>query len=630
MASDGKRARKGGRRGKRWRVPVLLCLFGGGLLFALFSLSSSQEREDRGKKSAVGQERELWARGSFFDCNRKKLVTTVERVSVYVRSREIVSFSQTAKALAKALSLDETAIENRLRRGGLRIWIAEDITQQQEEAVRKLGRFGVHLQKEKKRYYPYDAYGAHILGFADNGIGLSGLEALYDQLLAEKKKEELQKGETLTYQQDLILTLDLKIQKILEEVLSEVRREAVLQGVNMRAAAYLLDSKSGAFLAGAQAPGFNPNTFASYGGDILENMFFAPFFIPDSIRALLRDCAGFYKTENDAVLAGAWCVSPSVSNAGRQLQLMEKLGFGQLPEVDFYTAKKIEKKQGGQIRRIRRQRNMAMIPEISTPLNLLVALSSLLHGRPESVPYTVLGVVDGTGREMKRLKQKPLVQEQFALPERAVKRLFVAAGKKLKHGVIVKGESLGQFLLADGGREFIRNNVVFVDIPAGGNPMALLLVTETRERGPFVKAQTRRKSPLDIARIVAKKIGRISILHMVTIGAEGLVEQEAEQYGNYQSEERFTVENDIVMHRRRGEETAHPLKMPDLQGMSLRKALQHLQGVPVKLSIEGFGQIRDQYPPAGTELKKDTLCRLILEQGAAKGFDGFDIEAEGK
>ncbi len=372
------------------------------------------------------------------------------------------------------------------------------------------------------------------------------------------------------------MTLDLKIQKILEELLSEIRREAVLQGINIRAAAYLLDSKSGALLAGAQAPGFNPNSYANYSGDVLENMFFTPFFIPDSIRALIRDCAGFYKTDNDAVLAGAWSASSLPLNRGRQLQLVEELGFGQALDVDFHTGRKqVQDRRGQQIRKVKQQRQMEMIPEVSTPINLLVALSSLLHGRPAKIPYTVSGILDNSSGELNQITHPAFSSGKLALPDVAVQRLFAATGNRQKHGVIIEGESIGQFLLTNSGREFVRNKVVFADIPAGGNPLALLLVTEIREGGPFVKAQTRNSS-LSLVKIVAKRIGRISILHMVTRGAEGLMPAATEEYGNYQGEERFTVENDAVLHHRTAEGN-RPVKMPNLYGMSLRKALRQLR-----------------------------------------------------
>ncbi len=629
MAYPQKRVRKTRRRGKSLLVPALLCLLVGGVLYAGFSFFFDKKDDGKQQEQRVAKKAGVGIRGSFFDCNRKELATTLERVAVYVRSREVVSFKETAKALARALSLKESVIESRLKRGGLHVWIAEDITQQQEEEVKKLASLGVHLQKERKRYYPYGAYGAHILGFAENGIGLSGLEALYDQFLAKKKQELLKSGIPLTYQQDMVLTLDLKVQKILEELLSEIRRESVLQGINIRAAAYLLDSKSGALLAGAQAPGFNPNNYANYSSEVLENMFFAPFFVPDSIRALIRDCAGFYKTENDAVLAGAWSVSSPRFDSGRQLQLVEKLGFGHFFDVDFHAGKKQKKSpRGEQIRNVKRQRNMEMIPEVSTPVNLLVALSTLLHGKPARIPYTVSGMLDNATGELYQITHPALAADKLALPDMAVRRLFAATGKTQKHGLIIEGSSIGQFLLPHGEREFVRNKVVFADIPAGGNPLALLLVTEVREGGPFVKAQTRNSS-LSLARIVAKRIGRISILHMVTRGSEGLLPQETEEYGNYQGEERFTVENDVVMRRRAGAEN-RPVRMPDLYGMSLRKALRQLQGVPVKFSFEGAGWVKKQSPAAGTELKKNTLCRLVLEQGPTLRFDGFSPQAESR
>lgn len=621
------------RKGRYWRIVGGLVLLGG-LATAFFSpdFRALIKKEVVAPKSSAERPAPVenaWGRGGIYDRNRKELAVTIERVSVYVRSREVGSIAETAKALAAALSLDVSALENQLKKGGLRVWIAEDITQEQEEAVRKLRGLGVYLQKGKKRYYPHGSSGAHILGFAENGVGLSGIESLYDRLLAERKEKQALAGEPLTYQQDLVLTLDLKIQKILEEILSEIRRENVLQGVNMKAAAYLLDSRSGALVGGAQVPGFNPNSFANYGGEVLDNMFFAPIFLPEAIRDFLHDCAGFYKTGNDAVAAGAWSVAVLDEDPGRQLQLMTMLGLDQVPEVDFLAGQKYERRAYGHLIHVGEKRDMGMIPEMSTPMNLLVAMSSLLHGASAHPPYTVSNIVDGrSGASFSPLTDHTSV-ELVGVPAVSMGRLFFAAGSVRGRAVFLGGDVIGQLPAADGGSEFVRNNVVFVDIPAGENPLALLLVTETKERGPFAKAQTRQKAVIEIEAILEKKIRRIAILHMVTTGAEGLLEQDVGEYGNYQGEERFIIADESSVELRK-KKRSRPLKMPDLQGLSLRKSLRLLQEFPVALSIEGAGRVVRQSPPPGTELKKGEKCRLVLEQGAVIDFEGAAAGGEEK
>ncbi len=53
--------------------------------------------------------------------------------------------------------------------------------------------------------------------------------------------------------------------------------------------------------------------------------------------------------------------------------------------------------------------------------------------------------------------------------------------------------------------------------------------------------------------------------------------------------------------------------MIDVRGMSIRKALQELDGFDVKVVIEGSGVVKRQHPDAGSRLKKGTLVILKAE-----------------
>lgn len=53
--------------------------------------------------------------------------------------------------------------------------------------------------------------------------------------------------------------------------------------------------------------------------------------------------------------------------------------------------------------------------------------------------------------------------------------------------------------------------------------------------------------------------------------------------------------------------------MIDVRGMSIRKALQELDGFDVKVVIEGSGIVKKQHPDAGSKLKEGTLVILKAE-----------------
>ncbi|MGB9887240.1 MAG: penicillin-binding transpeptidase domain-containing protein, partial [Moorellales bacterium] len=160
---------------------------------------------------------------------------------------------------------------------------------------------GVSINTEPVRYYPYGALAGHVLGyvgritqeeltqFAERQYGLNdligkiGLERLYESYLVGDQEYGLrgQKGMQQVAVDvhnrpvgdpqplippapgtNLVTTLDLRVQKALEDsldqVIAQVKEKHPKAG---GAAAVVLDVRSGAILAIASRPALNPNDF---------------------------------------------------------------------------------------------------------------------------------------------------------------------------------------------------------------------------------------------------------------------------------------------------------------------------------------------------------------------------------
>ena len=123
-------------------------------------------------------------RGIIYDRNFKEVAVSLEKVSVCARMREIPSAEETATKLSSVLRVDSQQILERLQGDALRTWVVQNISQQQEESVKKLNIPGIFLSQERARFYPQEETAAHLVGFAENDIGLSGIEYYYDSLLS--------------------------------------------------------------------------------------------------------------------------------------------------------------------------------------------------------------------------------------------------------------------------------------------------------------------------------------------------------------------------------------------------------------------------------------------------------------
>ena len=144
-----------------------------------------------------------------------------------------------------------------------------------DKGIRK-GRISVSSTKSFQRDYPYGAFAAAVLGFCDaDGYGTYGLEKSYESTLAGVN------GRTITLRNaygnaiadenattyaakdgsNLVLSLDVNVQEIAERYLNEA---IAANTVENRGCAIVMNVKTGAILAMASKPDFDPNDPLNY------------------------------------------------------------------------------------------------------------------------------------------------------------------------------------------------------------------------------------------------------------------------------------------------------------------------------------------------------------------------------
>jgi len=137
----------------------------------------------------------------------------------------------------------------------------------------------LYLTPSSKRYYPYSSIGSHVLGFmhqnetsGENKVGGAGVEAGYEDVLSGEVGRVVTSrngwgGEMLSgYEMyfdaqdgyDVTLTLDERIQAMLEQTLAEG-----IETYDVQAGAFglAIDPQTGAVLAMASSPDFDPNSY---------------------------------------------------------------------------------------------------------------------------------------------------------------------------------------------------------------------------------------------------------------------------------------------------------------------------------------------------------------------------------
>lgn len=245
-------------------------------------------------------------RGDVTDRNGRVLATNRNVPSLSVNPSEVDNPEALAAWLAPRLGESPGWVRERLTRTDTRgnpmkfVWLKRRMT---DEEFARLGDLSdapesgaLLLQDEPVRYYPEGDLAAHVLGFANReGQGAEGIELRYDEYLRSKagkrKSRVLQRNgqrfmmgyKTIEYEpptggDDVRLTIDATLQFALEEEL-----DAALERNNARRAmGLLMDPDSGAILAMATRPAFDPNHYMDYTAEQRRNRAIIDTFEPGS------------------------------------------------------------------------------------------------------------------------------------------------------------------------------------------------------------------------------------------------------------------------------------------------------------------------------------------------------------
>ena len=183
--------------------------------------------------------------------------------------------------LSKLTGESRARIERRVngRRSPQYVLLARNLSERQKEEIDGWDVPGLILTERHARRYTYEEAAAHVLGFVDtDGRGIAGVELQYDEFLRGEDGRRAVKRDRLGmlkasvggqvvdphHGESIVLTIDLVRQAILEE---ELARGVADAGARW-GTAVAIDPHTGAILAMASAPTYNPNRASSYRDDV--------------------------------------------------------------------------------------------------------------------------------------------------------------------------------------------------------------------------------------------------------------------------------------------------------------------------------------------------------------------------
>ena len=455
----------GPSRGRRYLMLLLLLAGFGVVLFRLVTLQVLQAAEltaraDRQHQKSVTLE---GARGTVTDRHGKVLAMNVEVPSVFGVPASLDSASNAAKSLSPVLRIRRDEIEKKLRQDRHFVWLARKVEPEQGRRLEQLSIDGIGMVMEGRRFYPKGPLLAHVLGFVGmDGQGLEGLERRYEaQLHGEKRVTILQRdalGRTVFPKglreqvpapgHSMSLTIDEVIQYIAEKELEGAVSSARAKGGTI----IVTEPQTGAILALAVSPRFDPNAVASLTPDRWRNRALTDTYEPGSTMKVVVAAAAL---EEKVMMPGSmlfgengrmtianttihdheklgWMTFAQMiqksSNIGaaktglllgeqRLYRYLHAFGFGQRTDID------LPGEVNGLLKSPREwgKRSVASISmgqEVGvTPLQMVTAVSAIANNGVLMKPYVVSEVRDQKGQLLK--EALPQVKRRVVSPETA-------------------------------------------------------------------------------------------------------------------------------------------------------------------------------------------------------------------
>jgi len=462
-----------------------------GFFYRLFDLQINEGNYY--KAMAQGQQVNLiekqGERGIVYFKGKEILAINNKEPYLFVSPEEIKEKEKTAKILSEVIEKEESLLLDLMSKEGSFYNIVEkNITKEKAEEINNLDLAGIYIGYENKRYYPAEKTASQIIGFINQeGIGQYGLERYYDETLRGKSKIEKKEKNPYSFLfnisnkdsidgSSLELTIDYNIQFMAEKILKNGVELYEAEGGEI----IVMDPNSGAIIAMAQFPNFDPNNYGNESIEYFQNSSIQKIFEPGSIfkpitmaMALNEDVVTPETTYNDNlgyVQFGTYRVSNFSNKAWGEINMTKVLEGSvntgvifaekRLGHQKFYDYldkfglfEKTEIDLAGEVFSKNSELKKALEKNIdvnfatasfgqgiaTTPLQVISAFSSIVNGGTLYKPYVVKKINDEEIQS--EIKEKNIISKETSLEIRNM--LISVVEKGFGHLAQIEGYNIG-------------------------------------------------------------------------------------------------------------------------------------------------------------------------------------------
>lgn len=471
------------------------------------------------------------------------------------RQEIIATLSRFSEDCAKTLPGKVEQALNRQREIPLKFNAPMDSAKKFIAAVKRHRIHGIRAVETWQRSYPRDRQLANMLGYLDSErVGISGIESMFNDIMMpvsgkiEIRRDRLGRpvGDGVVVISppsngaDVFLTICEPLQQIVEEEMLPL----IEQFSPEHAYALMMNPASGAILAAAQFPQFNPNDRNTMRNEVLPNHALYKCYEPGSImKGVSLSCAlenrvvrlnsmyyceqGHWRyggralrdTHNYAEMTVAQIIqkSSNIGTAKIALDMGEEMlykglasfGFGKPTGLGFYPADQPSRifanESPGLFKNLKSWDTLTVTRMpigqgiSATPWQILQAWSSLANGGVMMQPYIVDRIAYPDGKvvhSVPRVKGIPLSRETATLITEALKMVTEQGGTGTRaavEGYSVAGKTGTAQIWENGDPEKKikghysnrKHYASFIGFAPAENPAFILLISAEYPKGPF-------------------------------------------------------------------------------------------------------------------------------------------------
>jgi cell division protein FtsI (penicillin-binding protein 3) len=590
------------------------------------------------------------ARGGLFDRNMRPLTVSQDKYRAFFAPAEVGDHAAAIETFRRVLELGrrDVARLDTATTGWVPLGQVSGRTKDQLESS---VRTGVHFEAVPARAYPEGRLARGLLGaVGSDGAGLSGLELVFDSLLAGRPGEQVSRRDAhgalypirdagsvpARSGRDVVLTIDADLQEIAESALARALRETSAVGGDV----ILADPATGEILALASRRDDSPYRLPAFTdpyepGSTAKAFLFATLLQEDlaQLDEPIDVEGGTYRTpyrtitdvhEFDTLSVREVMLHSSNIGAAKLAERMEPgLQYSYLRDFGFGTPTGVEtaSEASGQLRRpsewsLLSQQSLAYGYELNvTSIQLISAYGALANGGLLMRPTLVREIRNADGETEQRSHPRPLrriVDERTANQITEVLTQVVREGSGDEAALLnidIAGKTGTSRASADGKYSTGKYVASFVGyVPADDPQLVVLAKLEDPKTTIYGGAAAAPVSRTVMQAILAAGESGLLAGHLIQ-GADtrhdwATPEPEVPPY-------RFAA-NTPPRDRRTEQSESGELLVPDVRGLGLRAAAARLHeaGLEVELDDDALQRVRRSEPAPGSRVVSGSTVLL--------------------